>query len=59
MERVQRIATLAMDGNIIAVHMATNATNDIPIVPAPLPAVVGRSDLRRPHFTAPLRKPET
>src|SRR6516164_1274085 len=41
MERVQRIATGAMDGNIIAaiiaVHMATNATNDIPIVPAPLP----------------------
>ncbi len=26
---------------------------------APLPAVVGRSDMRRPHFTAPLRKPET
>ena len=26
---------------------------------APLPAVVGRSGLRRPHFTAPLRKPET
>ena len=41
MERVQRIATGAMDGNIIAaiiaIHMATNATNDIPIVPAPLP----------------------
>src|ERR1700739_2718985 len=41
MERVQRIATGAIDGNIIAaiiaVHMATNATNDIPIVPAPLP----------------------
>src|SRR5215831_8630288 len=41
MERVQRIATGAMDGNIIAaiiaVHMATNATNDMPIVPAPLP----------------------
>jgi hypothetical protein len=26
---------------------------------APLPAVVGGSDMRRPHFTAPLRKPET
>jgi hypothetical protein len=26
---------------------------------APLPAVVDRSDMRRPHFTAPLRKPET
>src|SRR6266478_1321450 len=41
MERVQRIATGAMDGNIIAaiiaVHIATNATNDMPIVPAPLP----------------------
>jgi hypothetical protein len=41
MERVQRIATGAMDGNfiaaIIAVHVATNAINDMPIVPAPLP----------------------
>src|SRR5713226_1360008 len=41
MKRVQRIATGAMDGNIIAAiiagHMATNATNDILIVPAPLP----------------------
>jgi len=41
MERVQRIAPGATEGNIIAViiavHMATNATNDMPIVPAPLP----------------------
>jgi hypothetical protein len=41
MERVQRIATGATEGNIIAaiiaVHITTNAKNDTPVVPAPLP----------------------
>jgi hypothetical protein len=63
-----------MDGNIIAaiiaVHMATNATNDIPMVPAPLPiartwssvttqasAVSARSGPRRSRFAKRKQNP--
>src|SRR5262249_46642169 len=47
---VQRIATGAMEGSIIAaiiaVHIATKATSDMPIVPAPFPIAFTCSSVR-------------